>query len=237
MLVGDGVELAPGGDVLRAVPLPGAAGVLEAASVGAHRVISGEGEGQQVVLALSPLVGAVDGLQRLGEGGELGAGQYSLRSLLNNTPAVAIPISQAPGANALELSDAVRATMKDLAKNFPQGIEYHIAMDTTAFTRASIETVVHTFFEALVLVVLVVFLFLQSLRATLIPIIAVPVSIIGTAVGMTALGFSINMLTLFGEARQRTEDEYRDLFRLHGLELVGVLPTESSFSLVEARSQ
>ena len=71
-------------------------------------------------------------------------------------------------------------------------------MDTTQFTRASIETVVHTFFEALVLVVLVVFLFLQSLRATLIPIIAVPISIVGAAIGMTALGFSINMLTLFG---------------------------------------
>jgi multidrug efflux pump len=85
-----------------------------------------------------------------------------------------------------------------MKKSFPSGIEYKIAMDTTAFTRASIETVIHTFFEALVLVVLVVFLFLQSLRATLIPLLAVPISIIGTAIGMTALGFSINMLTLFG---------------------------------------
>src|SRR5205807_22861 len=76
--------------------------------------------------------------------------------------------------------------------------DYNIAMDTTQFTRASIDTVVHTFFEALVLVVLVVFLFLQSIRATLIPIIAVPISIVGAAIGMTALGFSINMLTLFG---------------------------------------
>ena len=85
-----------------------------------------------------------------------------------------------------------------MKKSFPDGIDYAIAMDTTQFTRASIETVVHTFFEALVLVVLVVFLFLQSFRATLIPIIAVPISIVGAAIGMTALGFSINMLTLFG---------------------------------------
>ncbi len=129
---------------------------------------------------------------------ELGQKDYSIRSYLQGKPATTLAVYQQPGANALDVSKAVRETLAEMKKSFPQGIEYKIAMDTTAFTRASIETVVHTFFEALVLVVLVVFLFLQSLRATLIPILAVPISIIGTAVGMTALGFSINMLTLFG---------------------------------------
>jgi len=129
---------------------------------------------------------------------ELGQKDYSIRSFFQGKPATTLAVYQQPGANALEVSKAVRETLAEMKKSFPQGIEYHIAMDTTAFTRASIETVVHTFFEALVLVVLVVFLFLQSLRATLIPILAVPISIIGTAIGMTALGFSINMLTLFG---------------------------------------
>ncbi len=129
---------------------------------------------------------------------ELGQKDYSIRSHFQGKPSTTIAVYQQPGANALEVSKAVRATLAEMKKSFPEGIEYTIAMDTTAFTRASIETVVHTFFEALVLVVLVVFLFLQSLRATLIPILAVPISIIGTAIGMTALGFSINMLTLFG---------------------------------------
>jgi multidrug efflux pump len=129
---------------------------------------------------------------------ELGQKDYSIRSFFQGKPATTLAVYQQPGANALEVSKAVRETLAEMKKTFPQGIEYHISMDTTAFTRASIETVVHTFFEALALVVLVVFLFLQSLRATLIPILAVPISIIGTAIGMTALGFSINMLTLFG---------------------------------------
>src|SRR5262245_49159804 len=129
---------------------------------------------------------------------ELGQKDYSLRSYYQGKPAPPFACSQQPGAKARAVSKAVRETLTEMKKSFPQGIEYHIAMDTTAFTRASIETVVHTFFEALVLVVLVVFLFLQSLRATIIPILAVPVSIVGAAIGMTALGSSINMLTLFG---------------------------------------
>lgn len=129
---------------------------------------------------------------------ELGQKDYSLRTTRQGKPATAIAVYQQPGANALDVSKAVRATLEGMKSSFPQGIEYEIIMDTTAFTRASIESVIHTFFEALVLVVMVVFLFLQNLRATLIPVIAVPISIIGTAIGMTALGFSINMLTLFG---------------------------------------
>jgi multidrug efflux pump len=129
---------------------------------------------------------------------ELGLKDYSIRSTLDGKPATVLVVYQQPGANALQVSAAVTQALVEMKKTFPQGMDYRIAMDTTAFTRASIETVVHTFFEALVLVVLVVFLFLQSLRATLIPILAVPIAIVGTAVGMAALGFSINMLTLFG---------------------------------------
>jgi multidrug efflux pump len=129
---------------------------------------------------------------------ELGAGQYSLRSLLNNKNAVAIPISQAPGANALELSDAVRKTMKELSANFPEGISYEIVYDPTIFVRDSIDAVVETLVEALLLVVIVVIVFLQTWRASIIPLLAVPVSIIGTFALMLAFGFSINALSLFG---------------------------------------
>jgi multidrug efflux pump len=129
---------------------------------------------------------------------ELGVGQYSLRALLSNQPAVAIPISQAPGANALELSDAVRKTMAELSENFPEGMQYEIVYDPTIFVRDSIKAVVETLVEALLLVVLVVILFLQTWRASIIPLIAVPVSIIGTFALMLAFGFSINALSLFG---------------------------------------
>ena len=129
---------------------------------------------------------------------ELGQKDYSIRSRFQGKPATVIAVYQQPGANALDVSKQVRATLATMKKSFPEGIDYEIAMDTTDFTRASISDVVHTFFEALVLVVIVVFVFLQSLRATLIPVIAVPVSIVGTFMGMLALGFSINMLTLFG---------------------------------------
>ncbi|HTE42534.1 MAG TPA: efflux RND transporter permease subunit, partial [Steroidobacteraceae bacterium] len=129
---------------------------------------------------------------------ELGAGQYSLRSLLNNTSAVALPVSQAPGANAIELSNAVRDTMAKLSKNFPEGIEYKIVYDPTIFVRDSIKAVIVTLLEALALVVFVVILFLQTWRASIIPLLAVPVSIVGTFALMLAFGFSINALSLFG---------------------------------------
>ena len=129
---------------------------------------------------------------------ELGQKDYSIRSSFQGKPATLMAVYQQPGANALDVSAQVAASLEELKKSFPEGLEYEVVMDTTKFTRASISDVVHTFFEAVVLVVLVVYLFLQSLRATLIPVIAVPVSIIGTFIGMIALGFSINMLTLFG---------------------------------------
>jgi multidrug efflux pump len=129
---------------------------------------------------------------------ELGQKDYSIRSRYQGKPATVLAVYQQPGANALDVSGQVRATLAEMKKTFPEGMEYSIAMDTTEFTRASISDVVKTFFEALVLVVVVVYIFLQSLRATLIPVLAVPVSIVGTFSGMLALGFSINMLTLFG---------------------------------------
>jgi multidrug efflux pump len=129
---------------------------------------------------------------------ELGQKDYSIRSRFQGKPATVIAVYQQPGANALDVSKQVHATLAEMKKQFPTGIDYDIAMDTTDFTRASISDVIHTFFEALVLVVVVVYVFLQSFRATLIPVLAVPVSIVGTFMGMLALGFSINMLTLFG---------------------------------------
>lgn len=129
---------------------------------------------------------------------ELGQKDYSIRSKFQGKPATVIAIYQQPGANALDVSKQVRATLQEMKKSFPPGMDYDIAMDATDFTRASIKDVVVTFFEAVALVVVVVFVFLQSLRATLIPVLAVPVSIIGTFMGMLALGFSINMLTMFG---------------------------------------
>jgi multidrug efflux pump len=111
---------------------------------------------------------------------ELGASEYSLRSLLNNKTAVAIPIFQSPGSNAIDLSDSVRRTMAELKENFPEGLDYDIVYDPTVFVRKSIEAVVHTLLEAIVLVVLVVIVFLQTWRASIIPLAAVPVSLIGT---------------------------------------------------------
>jgi hydrophobe/amphiphile efflux-1 (HAE1) family protein len=129
---------------------------------------------------------------------EFGPDTYALRSMLDGKPAVAIPVFQLPGANALDLSTAVRASMKELSKNFPQGVSYEIDYDPTVFVRSSIHAVVHTLFEAVLLVVLVVVVFLQTWRASVIPLVAVPVAIIGTMAALLLAGFSINSLTLFG---------------------------------------
>ena len=129
---------------------------------------------------------------------EIDASQYGLRSLLNNQQAVALPIFQAPGSNAIQISDNVRSTMAELSKNFPDGLEYSIVYDPTNFVRDSIKAVVHTLLEAVLLVVLVVILFLQTWRASIIPLLAVPISIVGTFGAMLLFGFSINNLSLFG---------------------------------------
>ncbi len=129
---------------------------------------------------------------------EMSADSYSLRALLNNKRAVALPIFQLPGANALQLSTDVREKMEELKKNFPDGIDYSVVYDPTVFVRHSIEAVIHTLIEAVALVVIVVIIFLQTWRASIIPLAAVPVSLVGTFAVMLGLGFSINNLSLFG---------------------------------------
>ena len=129
---------------------------------------------------------------------DLGSNNYALRSLLDNKPAVALPIFARPGSNAIQISDEVRATMAQLKQEFPQGVDYQIVYDPTVFVRGSIEAVAHTLLEAILLVVLVVILFLQTWRASIIPLVAVPVSLIGTFAVMYLAGFSLNALSLFG---------------------------------------
>lgn len=129
---------------------------------------------------------------------ELGPETYSLRSMLDGSPAVGIPVFQLPGANALTLSNEVRATMQELSRSFPEGLTYDITYDPTVFVRNAIRAVVDTLLEAILLVVLVVVVFLQTWRASVVPLIAVPVAIVGTLAALLLLGFSINALTLFG---------------------------------------
>ena len=129
---------------------------------------------------------------------EMGGKDYSVESEYNGMVARAMGIYLLPGANAIATGEAVTARMRELSGNFPEGIDYKIIVDTNDFVMESINEVVHTLMEAMVLVFLVVFIFLQNWRATLIPCIAVPVSIIGTFAGMYALGYTINTLTLFG---------------------------------------
>ncbi len=129
---------------------------------------------------------------------EVGLQRYMLRSSLNGSPASFIAVYQQPGSNALEVVNNVRALLTELEKSFPDGIDYTVSLDTTEFVKASIREVVVTLILAIILVVFVTYVFLQSIRATLIPTVAIFVSIIGTFIGMQALGFSINLLTLFG---------------------------------------
>ncbi len=129
---------------------------------------------------------------------ELGSQTYEFSGQYNNQPAVPIGVFLSPGANAVATADAVNQRMKELSANFPGGIEYKVAYDTTLFVNASIEEVIHTLIEAMILVFLVMYLFLHDWRATLIPCLAVPVSIVGAFAGMLLMGFSINTLTLFG---------------------------------------
>ncbi|WP_166426103.1 multidrug efflux RND transporter permease subunit [Paraglaciecola sp. 20A4] len=129
---------------------------------------------------------------------ELGASTYALRSMLDNEDAAAMPVFQASGSNAIQISDDVRSKMAELSKTFPEGLSYDIVYDPTVFVRGSIEAVMKTLLEAILLVVLVVVLFLQTWRASIIPLVAVPVSLVGTFAFMHLLGFSLNALSLFG---------------------------------------
>jgi multidrug efflux pump len=165
-------------------------------SVNAQGRLVTEEEFRNVIVATSP----DGGVLRLKDVArvELGAGEYALRSLLNNKPAVAIAIFQAPKSNAIALSDQVRSAMEEMKKDFPAGVDYDIVYDPTRFVLQSIKAVIRTLLEATLLVVLVVIVFLQTWRASIIPLVAVPVSIVGTFAFMLLLGFSINTLTLFG---------------------------------------
>jgi multidrug efflux pump len=175
---------------------PGLPGVDLQLSVNAQGRLQSEDEFGDIIVKTGA-DGAVTRLRDIARL-ELGAAEYSLRSLLNNKSAVAVPIFQAPGSNALQISTDVRAAMAELKKSMPEGVDYQIVYDPTQFVRASIESVVHTLLEAIALVVLVVILFLQTWRASIIPLLAVPVSVIGTFAVMHLFGFSINALSLFG---------------------------------------
>lgn len=129
---------------------------------------------------------------------ELGAQDYVTRGYLGENPAIALPVFQRPGSNAIETADEIIEVMKDVSKDFPPGLEYEIVYNPTEFIEKSITAVEHTAYEAVILVVLVIMLFLQTWRAAVIPIVAIPVSLIGTFAVMSALGFSLNNLTLFG---------------------------------------
>jgi len=197
------------GDVVRAIReqnVQVAAGVIGASpnagnvplqfSVNAQGRLQTEEEFRDIVLKTS----GEGGVTRLGDVArvELDAAEYGLRSLLDNKPAIGMGIMQSPGANALEVSSQVREAMAELAKDFPASVEYRIEYDPTQFVRASIKAVVHTLLEAIALVVLVVIVFLQTWRASIIPLLAVPVSIVGTFSLMLGFGYSINALSLFG---------------------------------------
>ncbi|OXC73903.1 efflux RND transporter permease subunit [Caballeronia sordidicola] len=165
-------------------------------NVNAQGRLQTEAEFRDIVLKTSP-DGAVTHLGDVARV-ELAASEYGLRSLLDNKSAVAMAINQQPGANSLQISESVRQTMKELKADMPAGVDYQIVYDPTQFVRSSIEAVIHTLIEAIALVVLVVIVFLQTWRASIIPLLAVPVSIIGTFSLLLAFGFSINALSLFG---------------------------------------
>ena len=197
------------GDVVRAIReqnVQAAAGVIGASpglpnadlqlSINAQGRLANEEEFGDIIVK-TDAGGAVTRLRDVARI-ELGASEYALRSLLNNKPAVAIPIFAAPNSNAIQISDNVRATMAEIKESMPEGVDYQIVYDPTQFVRASIKAVVETLLEAIALVVLVVILFLQTWRASVIPLIAVPVSVIGTFAVLHLFGFSINALSLFG---------------------------------------
>ena len=165
-------------------------------SINARGRLTSEDEFENIVVRATP-EGQITRIKDVGRV-ELGSNLYSMRSLLDNRQAVAIGIFQRPGTNALEASAQVRETMDRLQKSFPQGVKYEIAYDPTVFVRQSIKAVVSTLFEALILVVIVVMVFLQTWRASIIPLVAVPVSLVGTFAVMLGLGFSLNTLSLFG---------------------------------------
>ncbi|MBL0720925.1 efflux RND transporter permease subunit [Piscinibacter sp. Jin2] len=166
-------------------------------SINTQGRLSSPEEFAEIILRVDTRDGSIVRLKDVGRV-ELSSNSYSLRSLLNNKEAAAIAIFQSPDANALALSEAVRQTMERLKADFPAGVDYSIVYDPTRFVQTSINKVVQTLIEAVLLVVLVVIVFLQTWRASIIPLLAVPVSVVGTFAVLLAMGFTINTLTLFG---------------------------------------
>jgi multidrug efflux pump len=191
---------------IRAQNVQAAAGVIGASpsgpgldlqlSVNAQGRLASEEEFGEIIVKTAPS-GAVVRLKDVSRI-ELGAAEYALRSLLNGKSAVAVPVFQAPNSNAIAIADRVQETMREIKQNMPEGVDYSIVYDTTQFVRASIKAVITTLLEAIALVVLVVIVFLQTWRASIIPLVAVPVSVVGTFAVMYLFGFSINALSLFG---------------------------------------
>jgi hydrophobe/amphiphile efflux-1 (HAE1) family protein len=177
--------------------VPTTAGTQQSFVVTSQGMLTDPAEFDEIILRTDANGAAIVRLKDVGHA-ELGSKDYSLRSKVNGRTSANIAVYQQAGANAIETATRVRALIDETEPSFPDGLKYKIVLDTSKFTEASIEKVVHTFFEAVILVVLVVFLFLQSFRATVIPILAVPICIVGTYTGIYMLGFSTNMLTLFG---------------------------------------
>ncbi len=152
---------------------------------------------EEIILRTDSSGAAIVRLKDVGRA-EVGLKQYLLRSNVNGTPATFIAVYQQPGSNALAVAGNVRQLLQELKQGFPEGIDYSVSFDTTKVVKASIDEVIVTLIIAIILVVLVTYIFLQSIRATIIPTVAIFVAVVGTFVGMQLLGFSINLLTLFG---------------------------------------
>ncbi|MBC2734037.1 MAG: multidrug efflux RND transporter permease subunit [Desulfobacteraceae bacterium] len=176
---------------------PGPEGIQQNFVVTTQGMLTDPEEFDNIILRAESDGSAIVRIKDVGHA-ELGSMDYSLTTKVDGKKSAAVIVYQQPGANAIATSKEVRALIEELEPGFPDGLEFKYVIDTSEFTEASIEKVVHTFFEAVILVVLVVLIFLQSFRATFIPILAVPICIIGTYTGIYMLGFSTNMLTLFG---------------------------------------
>jgi multidrug efflux pump len=162
------------------------------------RLVTPEQFGEVIIKSNKGINVQLKQLVRAKDGIELGAKNYDVNSYLDGQPSVTLAVFQLPGSNAIETADAIKKAMHDLSEIFPKGVQYKVVYDTTVFIDESITAVYHTLFEAIVLVFIVVLVFLQTWRATVIPMIAVPVSLIGTFAAMSLLGFSLNNLSLFG---------------------------------------
>jgi multidrug efflux pump len=176
---------------------PATPGVQQSFVVTTKGMLTDPAEFDEIIIRAESAGSAIVRLKDIGHA-ELGSQNYSMMTKIDGKKSAAVVVYQQPGANAIATSEKVRTLIEQLESGFPDGLKFKYVIDTSKFTEASIEKVVHTFFEAVILVVLVVLLFLQSFRATFIPILAVPICIIGTYTGIYFLGFSTNMLTLFG---------------------------------------